>query len=237
MKIAVCDDDQKDLREVAGMLRALEQESPLSFELESFTRGDALLRSAGETFYDLIILDIYLEDYNGVQLAGKIREVSPRSALAFISVSRNFAVEAFELGALHYMVKPIGMDQMRELMERFARHSGRSAETVVFPAGRETYEIPQKSILKIISERKGVRIFSTNGRSEWLRLAFMRAEALLDPEMFVRINRGYLVNMNHIRSIRSGVCFLDDGSEILLSRKNSREIRQKYRDFQFRVEQ
>lgn len=233
MRIAICEDNQMDLQlvcEVIKMQNAVESEP---IELDTYTSGEQLLEKMKQTAYDLLILDIYMEKMSGIEIARKVKEMSYDTEMAFLSSSREFGIEAFEVEALHYMLKPVNAVQIKRLLKRYHEKRGKLSRYIRLSLGKEQIDIKQTTISKIQSERKGIRIYETSGKNRWFRVTFIAVEEQLAQSNFLKISRGYLVNMDYIKDIKGDLCWLEDGSEILLSRKERAEIRRKYYNFLF----
>lgn len=104
MRIAVCEDDQREREQLLDALRAWDP----TRSAEIFADGASFLEAARMAPpFDIVFLDIYLPGENGMDVAGALREISPETGIVFVTTSREHAVEAFSIQALHYLVKPV----------------------------------------------------------------------------------------------------------------------------------
>ena len=227
LRTAVLDDDPEELARVRAALDSLQET-----DAEFFTDTASLLAAVrrGRPF-DLAFLDVYLRDGTGVEAAMRLREIDPETDLVFITASRNHAVEAFSLGALHYLVKPVTESDVAEaLRRREARASAR--RSVTLPVNRELHRVYLDSIVSVQSIRHLVEVRLTDGRCLRVWQPISEIERLLDKD-FLKINRGVIVNMNRITSMDLETCTLSDGSVLAVRQKDRAVIRRQYSDFLF----
>ena len=130
MKIGICDDDPQDCLRLETALSELGRED----EITRFANGFDLLRALrnGQTF-SFLFLDVLMPGMNGVQLASRIEEEFPDASIcfAFITASKDYAVEAFARRAVHYLVKPIQTEEVAEALSRVpAPHTRRFGLTI-----------------------------------------------------------------------------------------------------------
>lgn len=118
MRIAICDDERQEREAVAAALTAAAGELSLPLRADAYSSGEALIRAVEEGEQpDLAILDVYMEGMSGLDTARRLRELLPGVPLAFLTVSRDFAVDAFAMEALHYMIKPVTDEAAAEQLE------------------------------------------------------------------------------------------------------------------------
>ena len=99
MTIAILDDDLNEINKIQDLIFNIQGD----YRVEHFQSGRALIEAInqGETF-DLLLCDIFMEEENGMDTAREVRRISPQTGIAFITCSREHAVDAFSMDALHY---------------------------------------------------------------------------------------------------------------------------------------
>ena len=120
MRIAVLDDDREERQKFISALHGWDP----TREAECFADGASLLAAAKvQPPFTVAFIDIYLPKENGVEIAGELIALSPQTDIVFVTTSREHAVDAFEVGAVHYLVKPVTTEGVRDLLpqldERF----------------------------------------------------------------------------------------------------------------------
>ena len=229
MRIAVCDDD---LAEQEQFDEALHGWDPTR-SAEKFLSGAALLEAARETPpFDIVFLDIYMPGENGMDIAKALREVSPETGVAFVTTSREHAVEAFSLHALHYLVKPVTTEGVVEAFRRLTELRARQRERISFTVGPDRYTVFMDQISLLENDNHAVNVSLSDGRRLKVWTPFNELVQKLDAS-FLRINRGIVVNMDHIVHMETDICTLRDGSRLPIAVRQSAAIRAAYDNYVF----
>ncbi len=178
--------------------------------------------------YDLVFLDICMKGINGIDTAHVIKERSPETEIVFVTISRDFAVEAFNVNALHYILKPVCEAQIKTVLERYYKRKNNISYLAV-RSGRDTIRLRMDRICYIQSRNNGTDIFFWN---EMLHINMNTSDlARKLSHLFLYIRRGMYVNMNYIKVMKADYCVLKNGDEVLLSRKERTKIRSRYKEF------
>lgn len=175
--------------------------------------GAAALRQAEALEPELILLDMTMPEIDGLGVARELAQRSNRPAVVFVTAHDNFAVEAFDLDAVDYVLKPV-------TPERLDRAVARAAERRVKPQAAEQtwlseFWVPYRSELlriaatdvdRIDAERDYVRLHVTQGdgvsRSYLLLQTVSGLEARLDPDRFIRLHRSTILRRDRIVGLR-----------------------------------
>ena len=121
MRIAICDDNSMDLK---AMLEVFRRVAP-AYTLDSFSDSRKLLDTiAGGTSYDLLFLDILMPGITGMELAREVGRIAPDMPVVFLTDSDAYAVEAFSVKALHYILKPMTEQALKECLNRLEERQG-----------------------------------------------------------------------------------------------------------------
>ncbi|BBD99891.1 DNA-binding response regulator [Sphingobium amiense] len=202
------------------------------------TDGEAALRLIEGLQPDLVMLDIAMPLLDGIGVARAVGRMGIRPAIIFVTAFEGFAVEAFDLAAVDYLLKPVAHDRLTRAIDRVEvalrnplsiAESALPAEPV--PEWAEEFWVPHRSELiriaadqidRIEAERDYMRLH-VGGHSYLLHQTISSLEERLDPQMFVRLHRSHIVRRDQIARLRhdgSGVWFaaLADGNEIRIGR-------------------
>ncbi|MCC8102800.1 MAG: response regulator transcription factor [Clostridiales bacterium] len=229
MHNAVCDDSR--LSQVL-FLNALREWDSTQYA-ECFTSGADLLKAMRElSVFDIVFLDIYLPGESGVDIANQIRALSSRTGIVFVTNSPDHAVDAWSLNALHYLVKPITAEGIGESLRRLKNLSRDSRPMVLLNSGKESYTVYLEEIVYICSFRHAKEIHLKTGQILRIWAQLEELEEKLD-QRFLTLNRGTIVNMEHIRRMDKEYCLLDDGTRLDLSRRRREIVREAYEAYLF----
>ena len=114
MHIAVLEDDKNELAEL--LLALKEGWDPIG-AVGCYDSSEQLLLNSTVNDFDIAFLDIYMNDESGIDIAQKLLEISPNTEIVFTTASLDHAIKAFELNALHYLIKPV-MQRRLMLLQR-----------------------------------------------------------------------------------------------------------------------
>ena len=160
MRIVICDDDRQEREAVAAALTNAAGELSLTLRADAYSSGEALIRAVEEGEQpDLAVLDVYMEGMSGLDTARRLRELLPGVPLAFLTVSRDFAVDAFAMEALHYMIKPVTDEAAAELLRRLIARTDPSPRCLVLTDRRRKRRFPLERLRYLLSADKGVELY------------------------------------------------------------------------------
>ena len=117
LRIAICDNDPADRKETADLTAQILQDASIVCQISQYTGGNALLEDvqAGAQ-YDLLLLDVLLEDLDGISLAARLRQQRNDAAIVFISANREMALLGYEVSAARYLAKPLEREKLKEAL-------------------------------------------------------------------------------------------------------------------------
>src|SRR5213082_1819862 len=148
LRILAVDDEQPQLQDLARLLRGF----PVVDAVEcAFDGHDALVKASSHPF-DAIFLDVRMPDLDGVELARVLRRFAAPPQLVFVTAYDTAAVDAFELRALDYLLKPVGRRRLEEALARVA-----AAASIDMHAGTQIDREPvaDNEVVAVVSSRGG----------------------------------------------------------------------------------
>jgi DNA-binding LytR/AlgR family response regulator len=249
LKILAVDDEHPQLQDLARLLRS----SPIVDDVECASDGHDALVKASSQAYDAIFLDVRMPDLDGLELARVLRRFASPPQLVFVTAHDNAAVDAFELRALDYLLKPVARRRVEEALERVAvavsvaeQDAGESESGQRSAAAHEadvvavanvrsgsTRLIARNSILYVQSHGDFVRIVVEDGRY-LLRATLTDVQRRWEQFGFVRVHRQYVANLNkavELRPLFGGTAELafSDGRTIPVARRHVAELGRRLR--------
>lgn len=225
MNIAVCDDEteiRNRIREMIGRRKA-------DCQVELYETGEELL-SSGISF-DMIFLDIQLEGKNGIEIARMLRQKGKESILIFITGLKEYVFDAFDVGAFHYLLKPVDEKKFSEVFDRAITETEgkKKQETFLIKTRSRSVAVRKCQILYVESRMRKVEIHAC--RETYEIYGTMNGLEKELGEGFYRCHRGYLVNLAHVSEYTSDSIRLSDGTRIYLSREKYNEFVKVYMDY------
>ncbi|MXO75405.1 response regulator [Altererythrobacter aerius] len=171
--------------------------------------GAAALRLIDALHPDLVLLDLTMPEIDGMAVARKLAKLSRRPAVIFVTAHEQFAVEAFDLDAVDYVLKPVALDRLRRAIGRALERRGAGdgapagawVEELWVPHRSELLRIEVQQVNRIDAERDYVRLHVGN-RNYLLLQTIAGLEARLNPAEFIRIHRSTILRRDAIRGLR-----------------------------------
>lgn len=191
--------------------------------------GAAALRLIEALEPDLVLLDMTMPVMDGLTVAKKLAEQKNRPAVIFVTAHDTYAVEAFDLDAVDYVLKPVNAERLSRAIERAQnrrgtelKSEGKWLEELWIPHKSELLRIETDNVSRIDAERDYVRLH-VGERTYLLLQTIAGLEAKLDPSRFIRIHRSTILRRDFIRGLRHdglGVWLaeLEDGEELRIGR-------------------
>jgi len=227
LRLLVIDDEQPALDELEFLLGRDDRVGSVR-TCDSATEALRLLR---ETEVDGVFLDIRMPGLSGLELAGVLANFRSPPPVVFVTAHDEHAVDAFELDALDYVLKPVReerlADAVRRVAEQNAGRTSRDDEQVAVELGGVTRFVRRSDIGWVEAQGDYARLH-VGGQSHLLRAPLATLEEGWADAGFVRIHRSLLVNLAHIDEVRmdAGRCSVLVGDEELaVSRRHTRELR------------
>ncbi len=218
-------------------MQVLCAEIPQLMVIGTASDGESALRLAEKLTPDLLLLDMTMPGMDGLQVAKAAREQDPQPAVIFVTAHENFAVEAFDLEAIDYVLKPVASDRLERAIERALERRGEGGDVgdsqwlseFWVPHRSELLRIEADQVFRIDAERDYVRLHV--GETSYLLLQTIAGlEEKLDPEKFIRIHRSTILRRDFIRGLKHeglGVwcAELDDGEELRIGRTYLKRVK------------
>lgn len=238
MQIAVCDDDAVFCEQLATLI-AQEEQEPGQFAVQRFASGEALLRSMQERQFDLIFMDIEMgQGLSGMETAARIRQQNQDVMLVFVTAHSNFVFEAFEVQAMHYLMKPLDRQQFQRVFQRCRRKYFDEECRLSFRVRNEKGQeelllLMAKDILYVESYLRKLQIHTVYGLDFAVAGKISEMEALLRERGFIRTHKSYLVNLKYLRLLESDQLLLaarqgDGLIRLPLSRRKREQVKQAF---------
>lgn len=215
-KIAICDDSKEDTGYVAGLLKKWSAQRQMAVQAECFPSAESFLfQYAEDKNYDILLLDIEMEQMDGVTMARQIRRDNETVQIVFITGYSEYIAEGYEVAALHYLLKPVNEEKLFAVLDRAVEKLRRSERCLTLALSGEMVRIPLHEIRYLDVQQNYVTV---HGKADYtVKKSLGEFEKLLDEEFF-RLGRGGIVNLSYISRVTKTDVYLKDGSVLPLPR-------------------
>ena len=243
LRVLAVDDEVPALEELAYLLR----EDPRIESVVSASDGAAALRDLSRMLYagerlDAVFLDIRMPAVDGLDFSRLLQEFSTPPPVVFVTAYDDFAVAAYEIGALDYLLKPVRPQRLAEAVRRIEAALGRAPEAPVVPRqggaglvdevipvelGGRTRLVARSSVRYVEAQGDYIRLHTEEG-GYLVRMPLAALARRWQAAGFIRIHRSTLVAAGHITELRfdGGRAVVQIGDESLpVSRRHTREVR------------
>lgn len=232
--IAIVDDEMIDLVTAENFLRRYMEEfypeEAAGIRIDTFSRGEDIISAFEPGMYDLIVLDIYMEAVNGMQVAEVIRGKDQDVSIIFLTGSEEHMLEGYRVFADGYIIKPIGKHQeefQQTFQHIFPKLMERYKELTV-QMGTLSFSVPYRNIRYVDVEGHQLRIHLMNQDINVSMTYEECYDILLADNRFIECYHRVIVNMDAIKSMGSEEFVLTGGEKIPISKRRQKEAKAKY---------
>ena len=219
-----------DEREIRVRKNYLEEQNP-AICCVCFHSGEEFLDAWAKSRYDVVILDIFIGEKNGMEIARIIRNDDKDVRIVFATASNEFAGESYEVNASYYLHKPYGEDQIKIMLERLKLDEVDKRRTAMLPDGTA---IILRNIVYADFAAHCVNIHYTNSPDVKLRTAFRNVEATLcEYPGFFSPSKGIVINLNEVSAQKNDIFLMSDDTRIPISRRKAKEAVDIYTSYCF----
>ena len=213
MRVLIVEDETAAYENLADTLHAIDPAIEIAGNTESVGQTEAWLRSNPQP--DLIFMDIHLSDGSAFALFERMRVETP---IVFTTAYDQYAVEAFRVNSLDYLLKPIKLEELRRALEKFRHwmptdvvgYMARLAALAPKPVYKEKILVPYRDKLLPVAldavacfytSDKQTQIILKDGTRYVYAKTLEQIAAMLDPTRFIRANKQYILARDGVREI------------------------------------
>jgi two-component system LytT family response regulator len=253
LRVVVADDERPARSFLVALLRSFEDVTIVG-EATSGTEAVSLIEKEKP---DLALLDMQMPELDGIAVVRTLKKTE-LPLVAFVTAYDEYAVRAFEVNAVDYLLKPVDKTRLRETLnraqERIEHAEIVSEQAVRVEAALDAYEaatkppyleripirrreevtlVPVSQIASIVANGELLNITTIRNERHTITYRLKDLEPRLDPARFIRLGRGTLVNLDVITKVNvmpggTHVALLSNGQKLQVSRIQSRVLRERY---------
>lgn len=232
-QVALCDDERTELDKVQNMLEVYcKEHSGTDLLIERFESVRKLLSAVREEGYlpDLVLMDIYMPEKSGMEAARDLRDMGNESRILFLTSSKEHALEAFDVDAAQYLVKPIEQEKFFSVLNRLLSAIAKEREKyLLFRIDGRLRRVALRDIVFCEAQGKSQCLFLANGAQPMVHMTMKELSSMLAPyREFVRVGAAYIVNLGYIDSLNARELSLNTGRKIYLPRGTYQSLKKQY---------
>lgn len=234
LKIAICDDDSRDLLQLASLLELYRHDRKAELSYLSFQNATDLLASMDSRDYDLLLLDMLMPGINGMQAAREIRKSNNQMEIIFLTSSPEFAVESYSVRAHYYLLKPASEEKLFPILDRLMADFKRPEDALRIKTQSSVFSLPYGKIEFMEVSGKRLYFYLTDKSIREIPGSLADYEqVLLKRSSFMKVHRSYIVNLQWVQELRQRELVTVSGQCVPVSRTAYPQVRTAYTQFLF----
>ena len=236
MRIVVCDDSKDDLAEIEGLLEKYnENNADAAFDVMQFSDSSALYQKIQEErLGDIYILDMIMTDKTGIDIGSLIRSTDQRSVIIYITSSDDYALEAYGVHAVRYLLKPVREELFFEALDYAVSDAAKTTKDAEYQVKTKEgiVSLPYSRIAYIENYSRILNIWLEDGKivkSIFIRKSFdEEVREISKDRNFMQVHKSFLVNWNYVDRLSSGSITMKSGRRIPVSRARAADVKREY---------
>lgn len=234
MRVAVIDDESIFRMQLKMMVEKLSIAKGVQIIVDEFPGGREFLDSLSEKRYDIVFMDIYMPEMDGIETAKTLRKRTERTFLVFLTASDGHYPDAFSLHAFDYVTKPFTMERIDQVLTEILEHTPLDTAFIKISNAGKDERVKLKNIVSVTTDGHYLEIKKDDGVIKRARLTSGEfLEMTGSDKRFVIINRGIIVNMDYLNLIEGTEAYMSDGSTYPVSTRKLPELLQVVEEYKY----
>lgn len=230
LQIAVVDDLEADRLQIVEMAKEILCSAGISHSISCYESAETLMTDIrGGKQYNLLLLDILMEEMDGMALAQALRDQGSKTMIVFISISQEMVRRGYHVEASRYLVKPLNREELTEALLH-CHSKWQAKKEILLPTFQGQYRTSIPEIQFVEAFDRGTR-FILGGETLETKLKFSEVEAMLPKSAFVLCHRAYIVNLAQTKHIRQYEFTMSGGAVVPISRLRFNEVNRKFVEY------
>lgn len=235
MKIVICDDNLEDLKTIDELLQQyLKARGMTGCLVEKYSDPSTLFKKieSGEQA-DLYLLDMIMSEKTGIDIGRQLRDKGCENAIIYITSSVDYALDAYHVHAVRYLLKPLEKADFFEAMDHVYTHIKTNPDPMYLIKTKDgLIHVPYSRIEYIENVSRMLDVHLTNGEhvmSIFIRSSFdEKIEPLLESKAFLQVHKSFVVNLKYIKKLGTNYVIMDSGDKIPVSKAKTAAVKKEY---------
>ncbi|WP_315167628.1 LytTR family DNA-binding domain-containing protein [Metaclostridioides mangenotii] len=228
IKMAICEDEKYQQELLKAHIEQIFKELSVKYSLDVFNSGEELLENYPKGI-DIVFLDIQLNEINGMDTARKIRISDNKVEILFITSLIEYVLEGYEVRAYRYLIKPVKYDDLKEYIINCIKEVDIKNKYIMVKEQGSRIKIDINEITYIEVQKENLTIHTLNQIYK-IKGTISNIEKEINCSRFCRCHKSFLVNLEHVKSIKQYASILENSEEVPVSRYRFKETKDKFFD-------
>ncbi len=234
MKIAICDDEKQFIDALCPLLEQWAKEHGMKLMLYRFTNGDDLIAAHQSECMDLIFMDVIMPLLSGIDVAREFRNMNQNVPIVFLTSSKEFAVDSYEVKAFNYLIKPVDQEKLFLTLDDFLKTYDLPKTFFTAKTADGFCRIVIADVDYLEAQNKQVLVHLTNDKTIAIRELFSKCAEVFSPENgFCCCHRSYIVNLSNVEQFSKTEVITNHNAVIPISRNNYAAFKEIYFNHMF----
>lgn len=222
LSIAVCDDELIECCNIARQINKILEELNVACTVRQFSSGQELLNAAEQ--FDIIFLDIIMCRIDGMRTAQLLREKAFDKLLVFISSSGEYILDAYDVEAFSYLLKPVDENKLKKVLQRaIPKIEYHSQEYMIVSKERQKRKLFLDDVYYFEIKGRMMEVYGTKDVFTFYE-RISHLEDTLRNKGFFRCHKGYLINMKYVTVYNRQELTLDNGQKLPIAKRRYEEF-------------
>ena len=226
MNAAIVDDMADECEILRSLLKQYETEQNQTMQIKEFHSGGELLHDYIAGSYDIVFMDIFLNNENGVDCALKLRQLDEKVNLIFLTTSSEFGVKSYDVRAADYIVKPATLEKLSRALGYCKIAEVQSDPPILVTTRNQPLEITLDRILYADYQNRSSCIHLKDCLVPVSGSFSELSEQLTAYPQFLSCFKGVVVNLKEVREVCGDYLLLKSGEQLPVSRRLQRQVQQ-----------
>ena len=235
MKIAVCEDNNKERKALCEQIKTAMARQDVEAEIEEFGTAEELLKAAKKIFFSMFFLDILLPEISGMDAALKLRREGNYSPVVFTTATKDYLSQSFSsVWAVHYLLKPVEQEGVDEAFFRALKVLEGAEKSLEIMVSRHSEYVPYSDIYYISGNNRNCLIHTRTGNyNPYCSVQQMDEE--LEDSRFLHVHRSHVINLDHVVAVLRDRVAMRDDALLPIRRGTAAEVRRAWENRRFEV--
>lgn len=236
MRIAICDDMEAELQRIASLTMQYIKERDICADIRTFSHPDALLTACELKPFHIYLLDMVMPMMSGLELGRSIRRMNTDAQIIFITTEPGFALDAYSVTPLHYLIKPVDTAALFSALDLAAKKVDYGEEitvTIKTKEGLRTFSISSIACCEYVRHTvvytlaSGERVETTTIQGRFTG----HVAQIMGDRRFIQPHAAYVVNMSRVERLTKDGFTLKGGTFVPVSGKHFATTRNAYMSY------
>ncbi|MGI6392080.1 MAG: LytR/AlgR family response regulator transcription factor [Candidatus Izemoplasmatales bacterium] len=234
LNIAVVDDEKSALNIIGAAIKSVFEKNNINANIDCYFHQKALKELPKYNEYDLFFLDIHMPEKNGILFGRELVSCKKDCEIIFVSNDSSKVFEALEINPFGYIRKENFLDDTASTIERYIKKktAGLSGASYIEIKSRNAIEKVNVNLIEYIEcFRNDQHLHMVDGSCIVVRSRMTIIEQKLSPYNFLRIHKGYIVNLDCIRRFETNAIILNSQKKLPLARDRKKIVKEKFLEY------